>query len=57
MNGEKQAKYFYAELGYPSVKEFGLIFQIHKIIDCPVTVQDINISHAILGKNIAALQG
>ena len=33
------------------------IVQGQKIIDCPVTVRDIYISHAILGKNIADLKG
>ena len=33
------------------------IFQNQQIVDCPVTVQDIDIAHGIRDKNIAALKG
>ena len=39
----EQAKNVYVKLGYPSVNYFRWIFQSQKIIDCPVTVQDIDI--------------
>ena len=55
-NGAEQAKTLYAKLGYPSVKDFRYIFQIQKIIDCPVTVQDTYITRAIWGKIISALK-
>ena len=51
------AEAFYSKLGYPSVKEFRWIVKIKKIIDCPGTVQDINIYHSIWGKNIEDLKG
>ena len=57
INGAEQAKTLYSKLGYPSVKYFRQIFQNKQIICCPVTVQDIDILHAIWGNNIEALKG
>ena len=57
INNAEQAKTLCYKLGYPSVKYFRWIVQNRKIIDCPVTVQDIYILHGIWGKNIAALKG
>ena len=50
INSTEKAKYLYDKLGYPSVKDFRWIFQSQKIIDCPVTVQDINIVNKIWKK-------
>ena len=47
INGADQAKTLYAKIGYPSVKYFRWIVQIQQIVDCPVTVQDIDIAHSI----------
>ena len=44
-------------LGHPSVKKFSWIVQSKQIIGCPVTVQDIDIYHAIWGNTIASLKG
>ena len=51
------ARALYAKLGYPSIKDFKWIIMSNQIQDCPVTTQDIDIAHAIWGKNIAALKG
>ena len=45
--GAGKAKTLYTELGYPSVKDFRCIFLSQKIVDYLVTVQYINIAHAI----------
>ena len=55
INGAEQTETLYYKLGYTSVKNFRWIVQSRKIIDCPVTVQDIEIANAICGKNFAAL--
>jgi hypothetical protein len=39
------------------MKDFRWAVQSNQIMDCPVTVQDINVAHAIWGKKIAALKG
>ena len=56
INGAEQAKPLHKKLGYASVKYFSWIFQIQQIIDCSLTVQDIDIAQTIWGKNIAALK-
>ena len=45
INGAEQAKTMHTKLRYPSVKYFKWIVQNQQIIDCPVTVQDIDIVH------------
>ena len=57
IKGAETARVLYAKLVYPSVKDFRWIIISNQIQDCPVTVQDINISHTIWDKNIAALKG
>ena len=47
----------YAKIGYPEVKDARWIVQSQQIIDFPVTVQGIDISHEILYKNIVVLKG
>ena len=56
-DGAEQAKPLYSKLGYPSVKDFKWIFQSLQIIDCPVTVQNIDITHTIRGNTIVVLKG
>ena len=46
-----------SKLVYTTVKYFRWIFQSQQIIDCPVTVQDIDTAHTIWGKIIVALKG
>ena len=57
INGVEKGKYLHTKLRYPPVKDFSWIVKIHKIVDYLVTVQDIDISHAIWGNNIAVLKG
>jgi hypothetical protein len=57
VSGAERARALYATLGYPSMKDFRWAVQSNQIMDCPVTVQDIDVAHAIWGKNIAALKG
>ena len=56
INGAKKAKTLYSKIGYKSVKDFRWIVKSLQIMECLVTVQDIDIAHEILGK-IAALKG
>ena len=51
------ARTLYRALGYPSLKDFRLALMTNLIKDCPVTVQDVDVAHAIWGKDIAALKG
>ena len=53
INGADQETNLYVKLGYTSVKDFRCIVKSQQIADCTVTVQYINISHKIMGTNIA----
>jgi hypothetical protein len=44
-------------LSYPSMKDFKWVIRSNQIKDCPVTIQDIDVTEKIWGKNIAALKG
>ena len=44
-------------LGYPSISDFKEIINTNLIQNCPVTVEDINISIDIFGPDIFALKG
>jgi hypothetical protein len=57
IKGAESARILYAKLGYPSTKDYKWIVQSNQIKDCPVTVQDVDASNKIWGKNIAALKG
>jgi hypothetical protein len=57
IKGAELEKTLYAKLGYPSIKDFKWVIQSNQISDCPVTVQDVDTTHIIWGKNIAALKG
>ena len=47
----------YTKLSYPSMKDFKWVVQSNQIKDCPLTVQDINITTKVWGKDVAALKG
>ena len=51
------ARSLYAKLSYPSMKDFKWVVQSNQIKDCPVTVQDIDITTKVWGKDMAALKG
>jgi hypothetical protein len=51
------ARNMYKTLSYPSMKDFKWVIQSNHIKDCPVTIQDIDVTKKIPGKNIAALKG
>ena len=53
----EQAREMYASIGYPQVKDYKWVIQSNQIMDFPVTVQDIAVSHKILGKSVPALKG
>ena len=57
IKGAEAARKLYADLVYPSVKDYRWAVQSNKIEDCPVTVQDIDNAQRIWGKNVAALKG
>jgi hypothetical protein len=50
------ARTLYNNLSHPSMKDFKWVIQSNQIKDCPVTVQDINMTRKIWGKNIAELK-
>ena len=45
------------KLSYPSMKDFKWVIQSNQIKDCPVMVQDIDVTSKIWGKDVAALKG
>ena len=47
---------FYADLCYPSWKDFKWVIRSNHIKDCPVTVEDFDVALKISGKNITALK-
>jgi hypothetical protein len=51
------ARNLYKTLSYPSMKYFKWAIRSNQIKDCPVMIQDIDVSTKIWGKNIAALKG
>jgi hypothetical protein len=51
------ARNLYKTLSYPSMKDFKWEIRSNQIKDCPVTIQDIDVTTKIWGKNIAALKG
>lgn len=57
VKGAQQAKTLHAKLGHPSAKDFKWVIQSDQIKDCPATAQDVETSHEIWGKNVAALKG
>ena len=55
--GAEAARTLYATLSSPSMKDFKWVIWSNQIKDCPVTVQDIEVTEQIWGKNIATLKG
>ena len=50
------AKAFYATLIYPSAQEYNLVICSNQINNCPVTVQYVEVTQKVWGKNITALK-
>jgi hypothetical protein len=57
LQGAEQARTLYANLGYPSMKDYKWVIQSNQIKDCPVTVDDVLAANKIWGKDIAAIKG
>ena len=57
IDGAEKARMLHASLGLPSHYDFKWIIQSNQIVDCPVTVQDVEVALKILGPNIAELKG
>lgn len=53
----KRAKKLYGIVGYPSIKDFKAMIQGNLIMNCPVTIEDINIAEKVYGKSIAVIKG
>jgi hypothetical protein len=57
IKGAEVARTLYAQLSYPSWKDFKWVIRSNQIKDCPMTVQDVDVALKIWGKNIVALKG
>ena len=57
IKGAEAARSIYATLVYPSAKYYKWVIQSNHIKNCPVTVQDVDVSQKFWGKDIAALKG
>ena len=57
INGSEQAKSLYTKIGYTLVKYFRWIIQSKKIIDFPMTVQDIDIAQKIWDQKHYSFKG
>jgi hypothetical protein len=57
LKGAELARTLYANLGYPSMKDYKWVIQSNQIKDCPVTVDDVVAANKIWGKDIAAIKG
>ena len=53
----KAAWKIYGKLIFPSTKDFMWMIQSYQTKNCEVTVRDIDVAHAIWGKDISALKG
>ena len=51
------ARKLYQVIGYPSVRDYKHIIQTNQIKNCPVTIEDINISEKIFGPDVYAIKG
>jgi hypothetical protein len=56
LKGAELARTMYANLGYPSMKDYKWVIQSNQIKDCPVTVDDVVSTNKIWGKDIAAIK-
>jgi hypothetical protein len=57
IQGAERSRALYARLAFPSMRDFRWAVQHQMIVDCPVTVADVDITHAIWGKSVPALKG
>jgi hypothetical protein len=57
IKGAENAITLYITLSYPSMKDFKWVIRSNQIKDCPVMVQDVDVSLKIWGIKIAALKG
>ena len=53
----KAAREFQAKVGHPSTKDLKAIIQSNQIINCPITIQDIDRAEHIFGPSIPILKG
>ena len=53
----KEARRLYHIVGTPTVENFKSLLRMNAIKNCPVTVEDINISERIFGPDISSLKG
>jgi hypothetical protein len=53
----KEARRLYHIVGTPAVNNFKSLLRMNAIQNCPVTVEDINISEKIFGPDISSLKG
>jgi hypothetical protein len=53
----KEARRLYHIVGTPTVNNFKLLLQMNVIRNCPVTVEDVNISEKIFGPDMLSLKG
>ena len=51
------ARKLYQVIGYPSLRDYKHIIQTNQIKNCPVTIEDINISEKIFGPDVYAIKG
>ena len=53
----RSARDLYSKVGHPSVQDFKAMIKNNLILNCPVTLDDIERASKIYGANIAALKG
>jgi hypothetical protein len=53
----KEARRLYHIVGIPTVNKFKSLLQMNVIQNCPVAVEDVNISENIFGPDISSLKG
>ena len=53
----EEARKLYQVIGYPSLRDYKHIIQTNQIKNCPVTIEDINISEKIFGPDVYAIKG
>ena len=53
----RRARDLYSKVGHPSVQDFKVMIKNNLILNCPVTIDDIERASKIYGANIVALKG
>ena len=53
----KRARGLYSKVGFPSNKDFKSLIKNNMILNCPVTVNDLDRANTIYGPSIATLKG